>query len=193
MVHEASIKSNKAAFIDAVYKIANLLLINPDWLSDIMYHESGLNEKAINSIGAGGLIGFTIGTAEALGTTVGTLRNMTNVDQLEYVYKYFKPYAGKIKSAYDLALVTFFPVGIGKPDEWEFHSNKLSAATVRNANKIFDLNMDGVITMGEYKAYLKKWFDRQGIDPYFNPSNLSGVEILANPIKTFNSISKKKN
>ena len=90
---------------------------------------------------------------------------MSNISQLDYVYKYFKPYAGHFKSAYDLFAYSFLPLAVGKPDSWTFETSRLSAATIASANKAFDLNKDGKITIAEYKAYLKKWFDKYKLVP----------------------------
>lgn len=194
MIFEKYITTAKEAFINRLFLIAGYLKINPVWLIAIMYHESRLNPKAVNSNGgASGLIGFMPATAVALGTTIEAVRNMDILQQLELVYKYFKPYAGRYKTAYDLFLYCFLPAGIGKDDSWIFHTDKLSAATIRNANKIFDLNLDGVITLGEYKQYLKLWFDKYGIDAITNPAApLPVAEIFANPVKAFKGLDEKK-
>lgn len=165
MLFETSVKENKAAFLVKVQQIAAALGVNPDWLMAIMYHESGLNSHIKNSIGATGLIQFMPATAAALGTSGAALAAMSNVQQLDYVYKYYKPYAGRLKSAYDLFLVSFLPVALGKPGNWVFATSSLPASLIAKQNAIFDTNKDDQITLNEYQAYLKKWFDKYGIDP----------------------------
>ncbi len=81
---------------------------------------------------------------------------MSRVEQLDYVYKYFKPYAGKIKSIYDLYLVTFFPLAIGKPDDWVFEAKNISRSAIAKGNPSFDLNKDGKITIAEFKEAINK-------------------------------------
>ena len=76
---------------------------------------------------------------------------MSAIDQLHYVYKYFKPWTGKMKSYFDLYLVTFFPAAIGKPDDYVLQTGKLSAATIAKQNPFFDVNKDGKLTVGEIK------------------------------------------
>ena len=59
---------------------------------------------------AGGLIGFTEETAHALGTTLDELLAMTSVDQLDYVYKFYKKL--KVKPGMDrgdLYMLQFMP------------------------------------------------------------------------------------
>lgn len=163
MVYSEYVLTNKDAFIAKVKDISARLKINPEWLMVVMYAESRLNPKAVNSNGgATGLIQFMPKTAAWLGTSTAALKNMSNVDQLDWVYKYFNSLGatGKMKSVYDLYLVTFFPIALGKPDNWVLESKDLSAYTVAVNNKIIDLNKDNKITVGEFKkyvdAYLKK-------------------------------------
>ena len=142
-------------FKEKLIDICNKLNIDPNWLMIVMNSESGLNPKAVNKLGgATGLIQFMPDTARALGTTTEALRNMTATQQLDYVYKYFLPYKNKIKSAFDLYLVTFFPLGLGKPDTWVFQSSQLRPDIIAKYNPSMDLNKDNQITMLEFK----KWF-----------------------------------
>jgi len=167
MVLTDYIKTNKDAFIAKVQNISDALGIIPDWLMVVMYMESGLNEKAVNyqkgdsadpytrsANRATGLIQFMPSTAAGLGVTTQQLYQMSNVDQLDYVYEYFSGYAGDLHSVYDLYLVTFFPAALGESDDWVIHSNSLSAATIARYNTGIDLNKDSQITVGEFKQYI---------------------------------------
>ena len=162
LLFENLVKSNKEAFKLKVIDISNKLGANPNWLMWVMRSESGLNAQAQNTKylvqgqPATGLIQFVKSTAEYLGTSIPALYNMSNVDQLDYVYKYFKPYAGRIKSIYDVYLIIFFPIALGKPDSWEFQTKNLKPQTVAKSNPIFDLNKDGIITVAEFKKYIDK-------------------------------------
>lgn len=159
LLFENYIKSNKQAFIDKVKSISNKLLINPNWLMAVMYKESRLNEKAVNSRGgATGLIQFMPATAQSLGTSTAALKAMTNVEQLDYVYKYYKPYITKLNSYPDLYLATFFPAALGKADDYILQTSKLSAAAIADANPGIDLNKDRKITVGEFKRYCFEQF-----------------------------------
>ena len=157
MLYQQFIKNNTEAFIAKVIHICDLLRINPDWLMVVMYAESRINHQAVNANGgATGLIQFMPATARWLGTTTAALRSMSNVQQLDYVYKYFNSLGatGKMKSVYDLYLVTFFPIALGKPDDWTLQSADLSAYKIAVNNKIIDLNKDNKITVAEFRNYV---------------------------------------
>lgn len=70
-------------------KVANALGIEPSTLRAIIKTESRGNPRARNKI-AGGLIGFTDRTARALGTTLNDILKMSALEQLDYVYKFYK-------------------------------------------------------------------------------------------------------
>ena len=165
MLFEKNIPENSTQFVDRVKQISALLNINPDWLMGLMYHESRLNHRIKNSIGATGLIQFMPGTMRGLNVTSQQLISMSNVQQLDYVYLYFKPYANRIKSAYDLFLITFLPIALGQKDDFIFHTSSLPASVIANQNAPFDLNKDGQITLKEYKEYLNTWFTKYGLSP----------------------------
>ena len=166
LLFEDKIPNNRIAFSAKEIDISKRLSIDPNWLMGIMYHESGLNPAAYNpNGGATGLIQFMPSTATSLRTTTSALRLMSNVQQLDYVYAYFKPYTGRIKNIYDLFMITFFPIAIGKSDDWVFETKKISRSKIAQANPAFDLNKDGQITVGEWKQYLKSWFEKRKIDP----------------------------
>lgn len=162
LVYQNYIKTNAIDFINKVIAISSKLKIDANWLMTVMYAESRLSEKAYNSNGgATGLIQFMPSTARALGTTTAALRAMTNVQQLDYVLKYFAPYAGRMKNVYDLYLVTFFPVALGKPDSYVMQTNALSAKVIAKANPGIDLNKDLQITVGEFKMYVDKYLKKK--------------------------------
>ena len=153
MIFEDYVTSNKAAFLAKVQLIAAKLLTDPDYLMAVMYSESKLNPQAYNpNGGATGLIQFMPSTAAYLGTSTQELSGMSNVDQLDYVYKYFAPYTGRIFSFPDLYMVTFFPVALNKPADYVIHSDTLSADTIARANPIFDLDHNDQITVGEFQS-----------------------------------------
>lgn len=162
MIYEEYIKSNKIEFINKVNAICAKLRIQPEWLMIVMYAESRLNPAALNrNGGASGLIQFMPSTALSLGTTTTALRAMSNVQQLDWVYKYFAPYAGRILNVYDLYLVTFFPVALGKPDNYVMQTTRLSAKVIAKANPGIDLNKDLQITVGEFKMYVDKYLKKK--------------------------------
>jgi hypothetical protein len=157
------VNENRTAFANKVVSIANDLDIDPNWLMLVMNSESGLNHKARNTSFpvqggyATGLIQFVPDTAKGLGTSTEALYNMSNLEQLDWVKKYFYPYRDKIQSFSDLYMVTFFPAAVGKPANWILQAKNLSALAVARWNPIFDLNKDGKITVAEAEeAFLKR-------------------------------------
>ncbi len=164
MILENYIHSNKEKFIQKVEQISLLLEIEPEWLMIVMYAESGLNPQAVNKYGgATGLIQFMPNTARVLGTSVSKLAKMDNVTQLDYVYKYYQFYRGRIHSVYDLYLITFFPIALGKPDNWVMKTSRLSAWIIAKQNPAIDINHNGQITVGEFKRYVDKILQRKNI------------------------------
>src|SRR5216117_2921705 len=111
---------NKQTFADKVISVAKNLFIDPNSLMLVMWVESRLNPAAQNTaylVGgkpATGLIQFTTYTAASLGTSIEDLVSMSADDQMDYVYQYLKPYAGRMKDFADVYLAVFFPAAIGK-------------------------------------------------------------------------------
>ena len=110
-----------------------------DWLIACMGFESNFKPRARNKITkATGLIQFMPITAKSLGTSIDDLMEMEDYEQLEYVKKYFKPYARRIESLEDMYMAILMPRCIGKnPDENVFNSYK-----EYSQNIVLDLNKD---------------------------------------------------
>lgn len=160
MLFAEYVKENRSQFLDKVETIANKLLIDPNWLMAVMFKESGLNHRAVNSTsGATGLIQFMPSTATGLGTSTTALKNMSNLEQLDWVYKYYRPYISKLNSYPDLYLATFFPKALGKSDDYVMQTSSLSASIIARQNPAIDLNKDGKITVREFKEYCYNKFD----------------------------------
>ena len=158
------VKENAVDFGKKLIEVANNLGINPDWLMLVFYIETGasvskeISHKARNGkTNATGLIQFMPATARGLGTTVDKLREMSNIEQLDYVEKYLRPYKGKMKSLVDCYLAVFFPAAIGKPSNWVLETKSLLAATVARYNPLYDTNKDGKITVGEIEKKLREF------------------------------------
>jgi hypothetical protein len=89
---------------------------------------------------------------------------MTAVKQLDYVYKYLLPYKGKMKNYIDCYFAVFFPLAIGKPEDWTIQTNSLSASTIARQNPAFETNKDGKIQVWEVKKIMleklpKEWLN----------------------------------
>jgi membrane-bound lytic murein transglycosylase MltF len=150
LLHEDKITLNRAEFVAKVIAKSKEIGIQPDWIMQVMYNESGLNHQAVNPItNATGLIQFMPDTARALGVTVDMLKRMSNVEQLDYVFKYLRPFRFKIWSYIDLYFAVFFPLAIGKPLAWVFKAANLAASKIAQQNPAFDLDKNGQLTVKE--------------------------------------------
>lgn len=157
------VKENQKEFGEKVLHISSALQIIPSWLMIIMYFECRLNSKAKNSYtNAVGLIQFIPPTAQALGTSTEALLNMSNVQQLDYVYLYLKKYKGKINSLTDLYLCVFYPYAVGRPNDYILGSQNGTAAKIAEQNPVFDLDKDGIIQKGDVVSYIDKFAKQIG-------------------------------
>lgn len=100
-------------------KVANKLGVSEKDLLTIIKHESGGRPTAQDPWGiSAGLIGFTRQTAKALGTTKEEILNMTAVEQLDYVYKFYV--MNNLKPGSDVGtmyMLTFMPAYAYAPDD----------------------------------------------------------------------------
>ena len=148
-------------FVDKAKGIAAKLGVKPEQLFAIMQNESGMDPKAFNKNGgATGLIQFMPSTAKALGTSTEALSQMSATQQLDYVAKFYAPYAGKLKTGADMYLATFYPLALSKPNDYVIGSEKSPSYvnTVAKQNPAFDVNKDGQITKQEFYDYYNKRF-----------------------------------
>lgn len=157
LVYENKVPASyRVAFINKVNAISFKLGIDPNWLMAIMYFESAgtFSPSITNPIGAVGLIQFMPSTATGLGTTSKDLKAMTAVKQLDYVYKYFLPHKGKIDNYIDAYFVVFFPLAIGKDDDWVIQAKGISPSIIAKQNPAFDTNKDGKVQVWEVKKVM---------------------------------------
>lgn len=148
--------SYRTAFENKVVEIANFLQVKPEWLMQVMYAESKLNPQAQNRqdgrLIAAGLLQWTSASGEP--GAPSSILNKTALQQLDRLKVYFTPYKGKMKSYFDVYLVTFFPAGMGKADDYVFKTSSLSAALIAKQNPAVNINKDAMITMAEFKQYV---------------------------------------
>jgi hypothetical protein len=147
-------------FRERVRWICETLFPYPDAPSDLMTcmaWESGRtfspSKKNLAGSGATGLIQFMPDTAIKLGTTTAALAAMSAEDQLNYVYKYFRPYAGRISSLSDMYMAILWPPAVGQPDDFELWNKRTKPTTYRQ-NAGLDANKDGSIIKAETAAKL---------------------------------------
>ncbi len=132
-----------------------------DYLMAIMAFESAGTfdpaKKNMAGAEAYGLIQFMSAAAADLRVSLNTLKNMSQLDQLLYVFRYFemRMRAYKIKTLEDFYLAVFYPGAIGKSaDTVIFESGTKGYLQ----NRGFDADKDGKLTVGEinvriYQAY----------------------------------------
>lgn len=147
-----------ATFRERVMWIAGDLQIGSDphdganKLMTCMAWESGRSFRAdvknMAGSGATGLIQFMPATARGLGTTVDKLAAMAPEDQLNFVWKYFRPYQGKLKTLSDLYMAILWPAAVGKPESYVLWDRGERPTTYRQ-NGGLDVNKDGRITKAE--------------------------------------------
>ena len=159
LLHIDKVPSNRAAFAAKVIDISKRLDIDPNWLMQVIYIETAHSMKASarNPYSrATGLIQFMPNTAVELGTTVEELQTMSNLDQLDYVYMYLRPYKKKLKSFRDLYFSVFFPRAMDKPGSWTLKTDTITAAKIAKQNPAYDIDLDQKITVKEVEKVILK-------------------------------------
>lgn len=139
-------------FRQRVAWIADALGCHPNDLMACMAWESGETFSAgvRNAAGSGatGLIQFMPSTAASFGTTTAALSRMTAEDQLNYVYKYFRPFANRLHNLGDVYMAILWPRGVGLQDSYVLFDRRKTPNTYRQ-NAGLDGNKDGRVTRGE--------------------------------------------
>jgi len=140
-------------------KVATALGTTSAALMAIFKQESGVNPHIQNSIGATGLIQFMPDTARRLGTTTDALKQMDGVEQLDYVYKYYKMTGVGDGSVGDLYMATFMPKYIGYPDNFVLGQKGAEGfpGKVYAQNAGLDRNKDNKITVSDVKQSVQRF------------------------------------
>lgn len=150
----AGLRQTSSAFKSALAEMALSMGLDPGYIAAVMAIETGRTFSASirnPHTNATGLIQFMPGTARAMGTTVDDLARMSNVAQLEYVKRFFKPYLSRIRPNVpgDYYLAVFWPAYIGHdPSKVIFSAGDTGYAQ----NSGLDKNGDGRITVGDVVA-----------------------------------------
>lgn len=143
-------------FRQIVRDIAIEIGFDPNWLMACMAFETARTFSPYvknPTSSATGLIQFMRTTAIGLGTTVDKLALMTAEQQLDiYVRKYFKPFAGRIKSLEDTYMAIIWPVAVGKPNDYEMWT-LATRPRQYNANSALDKDGDHVVTKYEASTF----------------------------------------
>jgi hypothetical protein len=139
-------------FKSKVIAICRGLGCDPSHLMSSMAFETGETfapDKVNRLSGATGLIQFMPSVAKSLGTTTDELADMTAIDQLDFVEKYFQPYRGRMTTVSDVYMAILWPKAIGKPEAAILFQ---SPSKTYDQNKGLDVNNDGQVTKGEAAA-----------------------------------------
>jgi hypothetical protein len=149
---------------EKIVEVANLLDIqDPGWLANAINFESGFSPTIRNGACmdayptrisekcATGLIQFMPATATNLGTTTDALAAMGAVEQMDWVYKYFSPYKGRLGSSADIYMTIFFPVAVGHGPGYSIYNWYVQNKSVSSAQNFLSLN-GGIRTSGDYQA-----------------------------------------
>ena len=142
------------AFKARLIEIAQNIGVDPNYLISAIAFETGetFSPSVKNRNGATGLIQFLPDTAAELGTTTADLAAMTDVDQMDYVEKYFYPYRNMLETIEDVYMAILWPAAIGKANSWVLFSTP-SAHYDRNSG--LDTNKDGSVTKEKAAAMVK--------------------------------------
>jgi len=109
--------------------------------------------------GAVGIFQFLPSTLAGLDAGTFSTSRMTFEGQLNLFDKYLSTLGNPpIRSESDMYFAIFYPAAIGKPDDYVVGMpNVWAVSSIAQQNQAFDENKNGNITVGEVKAYLKKY------------------------------------
>jgi hypothetical protein len=168
------IDKTSSEFRTELEAMASRLGMDANAIAGVMSLESGFNPAIQNPLSsATGLIQFMPKTAVGLGTTVEALKQMSDVEQLVFVEKYYRQFAGKINTRGDYYIAVFMPGFVNAHDT---DMIALKGSKVYDQNAVLDGDKDGRLTVGDVR---KKLLDRirlaEGLPPLGEPLPSSGV------------------
>ena len=144
-----------SGFLEETNAVAGRLSIDPWHLLAVMDFETGGTfDPAISNpnSSATGLIQFMASTARDLGTSTGALAQMSRVQQLEYVERYLRPYAGRMRSVDDVYMAVLYPAAVGRAGHYVLFERGDGSYGV---NAGLDANGDGLVTKREASARVR--------------------------------------
>jgi hypothetical protein len=151
--------STDSAFIAKVQSIAQSINCNYIDLLACMANETGgtFDPGIVNGIGATGLIQFMPATAKGIGTSTDSLKQLSRVDQMDWVLKFFQALGLNKKAPtpklQDLYLCVYWPAAVGKPDSYIVNpADSIQAKQNKSLQAA-----DGSITCASVGAAAAKW------------------------------------
>ena len=174
-------------------RMGGRLRLDPNGISGVISLESGYdpsnwNNQCEQEIASGkkagpveakcavGLIQFMPDTARNLGTTSLELSKMSAVEQLAYVEKFFRPYAGRLDTPSDFYMAVFNPANIGKSSSFILYRR---GSEGYRQNQGFDKNGQGVITVGDVTRSIEAAFARALKRPTVEVDETIAVPLVA--------------
>jgi hypothetical protein len=148
-------------FKEEVNRLATKYNVPPNALMAIMDFETGgsFDPAEPNQAGSGaiGLIQFLPETARSLGTTNAKLAQMSKIEQLVYVEKYFDQFGDRLSGGNldDIYMAVLWPKAIGKPDGYVLFRRGTEAY---GQNSGLDHNEDGTITKYEAATEVRRTY-----------------------------------
>lgn len=147
----AGLRQTSSAFRSALAEMALSIGLDPSYIAAVMKVETGgtFSPSIRNPFtGATGLIQFMPATARAMGTSTDELGRMSNIQQLEWVKRFFRPYLNRIRPHVpgDYYLAVFYPAMIGRAPDTVIYS---AGDTGYAQNAGLDRNGDGLITVSD--------------------------------------------
>jgi transglycosylase-like protein with SLT domain len=146
-----TILQEQPGFWREIHGVAARLKTHPAWLLNVMACESLFDADARNPLpgqSASGLLQIIESTARGMGTTANAIRQMSPLQQLRFVERYFKPFTGQLDTLADVYTAVLRGSVIEGGDAVIVVNSK-NEQRVYTLNKSLDLNNDGYITKGE--------------------------------------------
>ncbi len=132
--------------------------ININDLLIVIENESNYNYKALNpKSNAVGLIQLMPTTLSDFGLKTDDILNMTLIEQLSVIEKYYNMYSKyNLNTPEKLLLCTFYPYALRITNESYIFGSEVSKNRmylIGEQNFIYDLNKDGLISLYEFNKY----------------------------------------
>jgi Bacterial SH3 domain len=144
-----SMDNTSQSFRNKVVQIASRIQVKPIFLMAVMSFETGGTfSPSIRSpaSGATGLIQFIAPTAAGLGTSLSALAQMSAIEQLDFVEKYFRPFMDRLQTLEDTYMAVLFPSAVGRGGAHVLFS---SPSIEYQQNRGLDINGNGRITVSK--------------------------------------------
>jgi len=147
------------SFEKKVNKVSRKLSIPPEWLMAVMHSESKFDASFTNPKGSGatGLIQWMPKTAKDFNVTVTKIRNMSHIEQMDFVYKYLdqqrKNHDVEFQSLTDVYLAILYPKALSEDYCYTLYAQP---STAYRMNIGLDQDKDGRVTVQDIDKYLKR-------------------------------------